>query len=136
MSKYTLPKFKNFKVISTKDGLGIVPKESKYHSKKVIIDEIEFDSKKEATRYSQLKILEKAGLIKNIELQKVFELQPSFKKNGKTYRKITYKADFYYFDNHLGKYIVEDTKGFKTEVYKIKKKLFEYKYSDLELLEV
>ena len=109
---------------------------SKYFSKKVIINGIKFDSKKEGDRYIQLKMLEKAKLIKNLELQKTFELQPSFKKNGKTYRSITYKADFYYYDNHLERYVVEDTKGFKTETYKIKKKLFEYKYSDLELLEV
>lgn len=109
---------------------------TKYKSKKIILDNIKFDSKKEGNRYEELKILEEAGLIKELELQKVFELQPSFKKNGKTYRKITYKADFYYYDNHLKRYVVEDVKGFKTEVYKIKKKLFEYVYKDLELLEV
>lgn len=109
---------------------------SKYHSKKVILDNIKFDSKKEKNRYEELKILEQAGLIKELELQKVFELQPSFKKNGKTYRKITYKADFYYYDNHLNRYVVEDVKGFKTEVYKIKKKLFEYVYKDMELIEI
>ena len=109
---------------------------SKYHSKKVRVDGIEFDSKKEAKRYSELKLLERVGEIKELELQKVFELQPSFKKNGKTYRKTTYKADFYYFNNRTGKYIVEDVKGFKTEVYKLKKKMFEYKYNDLELREL
>ena len=107
-----------------------------YSNKKVILDDIKFDSKKESNRYMELKILEKAGLIKELELQKEFELQPRFKKNGKTYRKISYKADFYYFDNHLGRYIVEDTKGYRTQVYMIKKKMFEYKYPDLELLEV
>jgi hypothetical protein len=109
---------------------------NKYSNKKVILDDIKFDSKRERNRYMELKILEKSGLIKELELQKEFELQPSFKKNGKTYRKITYKADFYYFDNHLGKYIVEDVKGFKTDVYKLKKKMFEYKYPELELEEI
>ena len=109
---------------------------AKYKNKKVEVDGIKFDSKREATRYGQLKILEKAKLIKELELQKVFELQPSFRKNGKTYRKITYKADFYYYDNHLEKYVVEDTKGFKTETYKIKKKMFEYVYPELELIEL
>ena len=109
---------------------------TKYKSKKIILDNIKFDSRKEGNRYEELKILEQAGLIKELELQKVFELQPSFKKNGKTYRKITYKADFYYYDNHLQRYVVEDVKGFKTEVYKIKKKLFEYVYKDMELVEV
>lgn len=115
---------------------GMVRVTSKYHSKKVVVDGIEFDSKKEAKRYSELKLLERAGEIKELELQKVFELQPSFKKNGKTYRKTTYKADFYYFNTKIGKYIVEDVKGFKTEVYKLKKKMFEYKYQELELREI
>lgn len=115
---------------------GMVKTTSKYHSKKVIIDDIKFDSKKEAERYIQLKLLEKAKLIKDLELQKSFELQPTFKKNGKTYRKIAYIADFYYFDNHLDKYIVEDVKGFKTKEYALKKKIFEYVYPDLELIEV
>jgi hypothetical protein len=109
---------------------------NKYSNKKVILDNIKFDSKAEKNRYMELKILEKSGLIKELELQKEFELQPSFKKNGKTYRKITYKADFYYFDNHLNRYVVEDVKGYKTDVYKLKKKMFEYRYPDLELLEV
>ena len=108
----------------------------KYKNKKVVVNGIKFDSKKEADRYNQLRILKNAGLIESLELQKTFELQPSFKKNGKTYRKITYKADFYYYDNHLKKYVVEDTKGFKTETYKVKKKMFEYKYPDLELVEL
>lgn len=137
MSKYTLPKFKKNEVIITESGWwGIVPKESKYHSKKVKVDGIEFDSKKEAKRYQELKILKSAGVIECLELQKVFELQPSFKKNGKTYRKITYKADFSYFDNEKGKYIIEDVKGFKTEVYKLKKKMFEYKFKDIEIKEI
>ena len=109
---------------------------NKYKNKKVAVDGIEFDSKREAKRYGQLKLLEKAKLIKELELQKTFELQPSFKKNGKTYRSITYKADFYYYDNHLERYVVEDTKGFKTETYKIKKKMFEYVYPELELIEL
>ena len=115
---------------------GMVRTTSKYKNKKIIIDGIEFDSKKEAKRYSELKLLERAGKIKDLELQKVFELQPSFKKNNKTYRKTTYKADFYYFDIEKDKYIVEDVKGFKTEVYKLKKKIFEYKYQELELKEI
>lgn len=115
---------------------SITAKESKYKNKKVVIDGIEFDSKKEGNHYIALKMLEKAGEIRDIELQKVFELQPSFKKNGKTYRKITYKADFCYFNIKDGKYIVEDVKGFKTEVYKIKKKMFEYVYKDYELKEI
>ena len=121
---------------SSLKGMGKVT--SKYHSKKVKLDGIEFDSKKEAKRYSELKLLERAGQIKDLELQKVFELQPSFKKNGKTYRKTTYKADFCYFDNEKGKYIVEDVKSpiTRTQVYMLKKKMLLYKYDDIEFKEV
>ena len=107
---------------------------SKYNSKKVTYDGITFDSKKEASRYKQLKLLEKIGYISDLKLQPVYVLQEGFKKNGKTYRKITYKADFEYIRD--GKTFVEDVKGMKTEVYKLKKKLFEYKYPDLEIVEV
>lgn len=109
---------------------------NKYKNKVVEVDGIKFQSIKEKNRYVQLKLLEKAKLIEQLELQKTFQLQPSFKKNGKTYRKITYTADFYYYDNHLNRYVVEDTKGFKTETYKIKKKMFEYVYPELELIEL
>ena len=100
----------------------------KYYNQKIIIDGHEFDSKKEGKRYSELKLLERAGCIKDLELQPAFLLIPSFKKNGKTYRKMTYIADFKYYDVNQQKTIGEDTKGYRTEVYKIKKKLFEYKY--------
>ena len=105
---------------------------NKYFNKKVIID-----SKKEAKRFEELKILKKAGLIKELELQKKFELQPKYINNkGEHIRAITYKADFFYYDNYLERYIVEDTKGFKTDVYKLKKKLLEYKYPNLTIEEI
>lgn len=97
---------------------------NKYKNTKITIDGFKFDSKKEAKRYSELLILKKSGVITDLELQKKFELNPGFKgSDGKKYRAITYIADFFYMDNNLGKRIVEDVKGFKTEVYKIKKKL-------------
>ena len=102
---------------------------SKYHNKKVIYKGIKFDSKRERNRYKELVLLKNAGIISSLELQKKFELQPSYKKNGKTIRSISYIADFYYYDNVKKQYIVEDTKGVKTDVYKIKKKMFEYKYN-------
>lgn len=97
---------------------------NKYHNKKVMVDDIKFDSKKEARRYNELKLLEKAGIIKNLQRQVKYELQPSFKYNGKTIRAINYIADFVYEKN--GELIVEDVKGIKTDVYKLKKKLFLY----------
>lgn len=101
---------------------------NKYHNKIIIYDGIKFDSIKEKNRYIELKLLERAGLIKNLKLQYEFELQPAFILNKKKIRKISYIADFYYFDNELNDYIVEDTKGMRTDVYKIKKKMFEYRY--------
>lgn len=107
----------------------------KYKNKKVIIDGIKFDSQKEGNRYEELKLLQRANEIKELELQKKFELQPSFKINGKTIIAIKYICDFYYYDNKLHKYIVEDTKGFKTKEYMIKRKIFAYKYG-FEISEV
>lgn len=107
---------------------------SKYKNEKVIIDGIPFDSKKEGNHYLELRLLERQGLIRDIGLQTRFELLPPYKKNGKTIKGIYYFADFtYYQDNKL---IVEDTKGYRTEVYKLKKKIFEYVYPDLEIKEL
>lgn len=104
---------------------------NKYRNKKVIVDDYIFDSIQESKRYKELKLLLKAGEIQDLELQPHFLLQESFKKNGKTYRKIEYIADFKYIEN--GKIIVEDVKGLQTDVFKLKHKLFEKKYPELEL---
>ena len=100
----------------------------KYHNKKVIYDGYTFDSIREKNYYIKLKLLEKAGKIKELELQKEYELQPSYKLNNKTSRKITYRADFTYKTTEDDKLHVIDVKGFRTDVYRLKKKLFEYKY--------
>lgn len=104
---------------------------NKYRNRKIVIDNIKFDSVLEANRYQELKLLQRAKQISNLKLQVPFVLQESFKKNGKTYRKIEYIADFVYEEN--GQTIVEDTKGMKTETFKIKQKLFEYKYPELSI---
>ena len=108
----------------------------KYKNKKTIVDDIQFDSKLEAKRYNELKLLEKSGKIKELQLQPSFELIPSFKKNGKTFRKAIYKADFSYIDTETGETIIEDTKGYVTELYKLKKKIFEYKFQNLTIREI
>ena len=107
---------------------------SKYKNKKVVVDNILFDSKKEANYYIYLKMLEDAGKIVDLELQRKFVLQPTFKLNEKTYRAITYIADFVYKDQE-GQTHVVDTKGYRTQVYKIKKKLFMKKYG-IEIEEI
>lgn len=101
---------------------------SKYFSKKVVVDGITFDSILESNVYIKLKMLQKNGVIKDLELQKEYILQDKFKINGKTRREITYKADFVYKTTKDDKLHIIDSKGYRTEVYKIKKKLFEYKY--------
>ena len=104
---------------------------NKYNNKKVQVDMYVFDSVRESQRYKELKLLERAGEINNLELQPKFLLQEAFKKNGKTYKAINYIADFKYEEK--GKVIVEDVKGMQTETFRIKHKLFEKKYPDLEL---
>lgn len=95
---------------------------TKYNSRKITVDGIDFDSKKEARRFCELCLLEKAGQITNLERQVKFELIPSQKIDGKVVeRSCTYVADFVYTEN--GKNVVEDTKGFKTKDYIIKRKL-------------
>ena len=69
---------------------------NKYRNKKVIVDDYIFDSIQESKRYKELKLLLRAGEISNLQLQPRFLLQKGFKKNGKTYRKVEYIADFMY----------------------------------------
>lgn len=106
----------------------------KYGNRKTVVDGIRFDSKLEAQRYGELKLMEKAGKIRDLKLQPSFELIPAFRKNGITYRAIIYKADFSYTLN--GKTVIEDTKGYKTDVYILKKKLFEFRYPELHIVEI
>lgn len=97
---------------------------NKYNAKKTEIDGIEFDSAKEAKRYTKLRDMERAGRIQGLRLQVPFELVPSFECDGVKYRAMNYVADFVYVRD--GKVVVEDCKGFKTPEYKLKKKLMAY----------
>ena len=112
---------------------------SKYGSKKIKYNGIFFDSKKEAHRYAELLILERAGKITDLELQREFELLPAqyehYERYGKTgkrlkdgrrcaERAVKYIADFCYMQD--GKLVVEDTKGMVTKDYVIKRKLMLY----------
>lgn len=97
---------------------------SKYKNKKTIFDGLTFDSQKEARRYKQLKVLEKQGLIQNLRMQVKYELIP--KQKGE--RACFYIADFVYDDIATGETVIEDVKGIRTDVYKIKRKLMLYVY--------
>ena len=125
---------------------------SKYKAVKTTIDGITFDSKKEAKRYTELKFLEKAGHITHLELQPEYQITINGAKICK------YKADFRYFTvrqenreqcyNSKGEWqtptitgdkegqIVEDTKGFKTPIYRLKKRLVEACYPGTQIKEV
>jgi hypothetical protein len=96
----------------------------KYNNKKTVVDNITFDSKKEALRYQTLKLMEAGNLIRNLRLQVPYKL----KVNGVLV--CTYKADFVYEEKfHNGwKEFVEDTKGAMTPVYRLKKKLMRAVY--------
>jgi len=98
---------------------------NKYRAIATVVGGHRFDSKKEAGRYQELKVLEKRGIIKNLELQRSFELIPTQKdSNGKTVeQKCTYKADFCYTQD--GEFIVEDVKSpaTRTSTYVLKRKL-------------
>lgn len=109
-------------------------KKSKYGARKVEINGIKFDSKRESERYTVLKYLESIGNITDLQLQVKFELQPKYIMDGKTIRAITYIADFVYKDKN-GNTVVEDSKGYRTKEYLLKKKMFEYKYN-LKIKEV
>lgn len=111
----------------TAQRLGLVGK-SKYNNRKVTYQGLTFDSKKEFEYYLILKDKEKRELVFNIKRQVPLEIQPAFTdKSGVKHRAIIYKADFVYTDRVSGKVKYIDVKGFRTEVYKLKKKLLAYK---------
>lgn len=112
---------------------------NKYHATKVELNGIKFDSKKESKRYILLKSLEDEGIIKDLECQKRFLLQETFKYRGNTVKSIHYIADFVYFDKRTDEWVAEDVKSAITrrdKVYSVKKKLFMYKYPEWRFDEV
>lgn len=109
---------------------------SKYHSRKVTVDGDTYDSMKEYRRFKELSLLERAGAIRNLKRQVKYVLIPAqreftteidkkgnFKKGKLLERECAYIADFVYLDMSTGRMTVEDTKGFKTKDYIIKRKL-------------
>lgn len=105
----------------------LAQKPSKYHNRKTVRHGITFDSVHEANRYDELRLLLKAGKIHDLKLQQRYKLvEPQKAPTGEAVRAVTYIADFCYTRD--GKTIVEDAKGLKTEVYKIKKKLMLERY--------
>lgn len=116
---------------------------SKYHARKTVVEGITFDSQKEARRFIDLRELQRQGIISDLELQKPYLLIPQHREPDvvgprggvRKGRVITtacyYYADFVYTDERTGERIVEDCKGMRTEVYKLKKKMLYDKYGIL-----
>jgi hypothetical protein len=93
------------------------------------MDGVVFDSIRECRRYAELKMLLRSGIISNLELQPKFPIV----LNGQHI--CNYISDFRYLDQN-GKTIVEDSKGMRTEIYRLKAKLFHACYPQLRIIEV
>lgn len=119
--------------VNARSGRKVV-RIAKYGNKKIVVDGITFDSKKEAQRWAELKLLERAHVITNLQRQVTFVLIPKQVREGYCVeRACTYKADFVYKAN--GKTVVEDVKGIKTKEYIIKRKLMLFRHN-IEIKEV
>ena len=105
----------------------IMRRKNKYNAKITEVNGIKFHSAAEARRYLELKLLERAGDISNLELQPRYD----FELNGVNMG--FYKADFRYFDHSLGQ-VTEDVKGYRTAMYNLKKKMMKAFYG-IDILE-
>ncbi len=106
---------------------------NKFGAKKTVVDGITFASKFEADRYITLKYLQMAGEITDLVLQPKFKIYKGFTdRYGKKRQPIHYLADFQYFEIETGEVVVEDTKGFDTPVFSMKKKMFLDQYPEYD----
>jgi len=107
--------------------MGRTISNSKYHSRKIVVDGEKFDSKVEYQRWCELQLLERAKQITDLKRQVTFELIPSQRVGGRVVEKsVKYIADFTYYE--VGQYVVEDVKGVKTPEYIIKRKLMLFRH--------
>ena len=110
----------------------------KYRNNPEYVDGVRFDSPKEANRYQELRLMQRAGEISDLRRQVVFTLIPAQYVDGKhAERPVKYVADFVYVDNATGKTVVEDVKSdaTRTPEYIIKRKLMLYRY-EIQIKEV
>ena len=101
---------------------------NKYNARKIALDGYTFDSQREAARYGELLLLQKAGEISGLEVHPALVLQQAFAYRGKHVRAIKYEADFSYIED--GTLVYEDVKGKETADFRIKWKLAQYLYRD------
>lgn len=110
---------------------GLDQKRHKYGAVRTEVDGLKFHSKREAKRYQELRLLEKAGEVKELILQPRFPLLVPGRGNGGAYERVhlgDYVADFRYRLGPRGLLMIEDVKGFKTPLYKWKKRHVEAQY--------
>jgi hypothetical protein len=103
---------------------------TKYNSRRIFEDGYSFDSIREYQRYTELKLMLHSGYIANLKVHPRYELIPAFEWRGQKVRAIHYEADFEYVEN--GQTVIEDVKGFATQVFRLKEKLFKYRYKDID----
>lgn len=112
---------------------------SKYHAKATIVDGRRFDSKAEARRYGDLLLLQRAGEIRDLECQPEYVLVYPFTHQGKKYRGVKYRADFRYRTTTKlvpSETVVEDVKGVRTALYRVKLQMLLTKYPDMNFFEI
>ena len=112
---------------------------SKYGNRRTTVDGVTYDSAKEARRGAELRLMERAGLIRDLRRQVRFCLVPTIEGEGRKVRQRAayYVADFEYWEKVGDKWrhVVEDVKGVRTDVYKLKKKIMLWRYG-IEVREV
>lgn len=110
-------------------------KPHKYGAEPTTVDGIKFPSMKEANYYCELKLLKRAGEIKDFDRQVKFVLQPAYDRKGEHIREIAYYADFVITYKDDSQKVI-DVKGYETDVFKMKKKMLLYKYPNIDFEEV
>ena len=101
---------------------------SKYGAQPQMVDGVRFASKREAKRYCELKLLQAIGEVKELDLQPRFPLYVCRRQNAELTKVCDYVADFRYREGPTGVLVIEDAKGVRTPVYRLKRKMFEAQY--------
>jgi hypothetical protein len=115
-------------------ALRLSAKKAKYRARPTVVNGIRFHSAREAARYLDLKLREKAGEIKELELQPKFPIYVCRRQNGELHKVCDLILDFRYREGPCGLLVVEDCKGMRLPIYKLKKRMFEAQYG-LEIRE-
>jgi len=104
---------------------------SKYNNRRVTLDGITFDSQAEARRYEQLRLLQRAGDISELNVHERIVIVPAELLDGKLERDLFYEADFTYVEH--GWRVVEDVKGVQTQLFRLKWRLLRQRWAGLKV---